>query len=176
MPPFGNASSQKAVSSPSKPAVPFPGMPSRKASALRLFCIFVTVGHAGSGREQCQCRLAPIHHKGSSARSYVAQIRSFLFRFGLVGYAAVAALSHAASITQVTPQGAVNQVRQVVVQMSDDAVRLGNAQAPAPVSVQCTPEQQGSGRWNNAREWVWQLEAPMPAGTRCQLIPEKTFK
>lgn len=106
----------------------------------------------------------------------MAQIRSFLFRFGLVGYAAVAALSHAASITQVTPQGTVNQVRQVVVQMSDDAVRLGNAQAPAPVSVQCTPEQQGSGRWNNAREWVWQLESPMPAGTRCQLIPEKTFK
>ena len=83
---------------------------------------------------------------------------------------------HASSISQVTPQGVVNEVRQVVVQTSVNAVRLGNAQAPAPVNVQCTPASQGTGRWNNAREWVWQMDAPLPAGTRCQVLVDKSFK
>lgn len=84
--------------------------------------------------------------------------------------------AQAASITQVTPQGAVTDVRQVVVQTSADAVRMGNAQAPAPVSVQCMPAQKGTGRWNHAREWVWQLDSAASAGTRCTITPEKSFK
>ena len=82
--------------------------------------------------------------------------------------------AHALSISQVTPSGSVNEVQQIVVQTSADAVRLGNAQAPAPVRVQCVPAQaaQGMGRWNHAREWVWQFNQPVPAGTRCQIEPE----
>ncbi len=98
------------------------------------------------------------------------------------GWVAVAAsgvgAAHALSISQVTPQGSVAQVQQVVVRTTADAVRLGNAQAPAPVRVQCQPAQagQGSGRWNDAREWVWQFNQPVAAGTRCQVQPEKSFK
>ena len=86
--------------------------------------------------------------------------------------------AHALSISQVTPSGSVNEVQQIVVQTSADAVRLGNAQAPAPVRVQCTPAQaaQGTGRWNHAREWVWQFQQTVPAGTRCQIQTEKSFK
>lgn len=94
--------------------------------------------------------------------------------WGVAGACAV----HAASISQVTPQGAVAEVQQVVVQTTADAVRLGNAQASAPVQVQCTPEAAGKGtaRWNNAREWVWQFDQAVPAGTRCNVRPEKSFK
>lgn len=85
--------------------------------------------------------------------------------------------AQAVQISQVTPQGSVNDVQQVVVQMSADAVRLGNAQAPAPVRVQCAPGTvAGTGRWTNAREWVWQLDQPLPAGTRCSVQLEKSFK
>jgi alpha-2-macroglobulin len=92
--------------------------------------------------------------------------------------AGMACSAHAVSITQVTPQGASPEVQQVVVQTSADAVRLGNAQAPAPVRVQCSPEAAGKGsaRWNHAREWVWQFDQTVPAGTRCNVVPEKTFK
>lgn len=93
---------------------------------------------------------------------------------GMVGACAV----HAASISQVTPQGASPDVQQVVVQTSADAVRLGNPQATAPVQIQCTPEAaaQGSGRWNDAREWVWQFAQPLPAGSRCTVARNSGFK
>ena len=62
--------------------------------------------------------------------------------------------AHAVAINQVTPKGSVNEVQHVVVQTDTDAVRFGNAQAPAPVRVQCSPAQagKGTGRWNNARD------------------------
>lgn len=93
---------------------------------------------------------------------------------GMVGACAV----HAASISQVTPQEASPDVQQVVVQTSADAVRLGNPQATAPVQIQCTPEAaaQGSGRWNDAREWVWQFAQPLPAGSRCTVARNSGFK
>lgn len=100
----------------------------------------------------------------------------------LWGLMAVGALlsgaAHAVSITQVTPKGSVSDVRQVVVQTAADAVRFGNAQAPDPVRVQCLPEQagKGTGRWNDAREWVWQFEQSPPAGTRCNVQIDKAFK
>ncbi|MGN1055598.1 MAG: alpha-2-macroglobulin family protein [Comamonas sp.] len=84
--------------------------------------------------------------------------------------------AQAAQISQVTPQGTVKEVRQVVVQTTGDVVQLGHAQAAAPVRVQCTHAQQGKGRWNHAREWIWQLDAPVPAGTRCQITPDPAFK
>ena len=85
---------------------------------------------------------------------------------------------HALSITQVTPSGTVGEVEQVVVQTSEDAVRLGNAQAAAPVQLRCDPEPAGAGqgRWNNAREWVWQFTQTVPAGTRCSIQPSSSFK
>lgn len=96
----------------------------------------------------------------------------------LAAGASVGGSAYAVSIAQVTPQGSVSEVQQVVVQTDADAVRLGNAQATAPVRVQCAPEPigQGTGRWNGAREWVWQFEQHLPAGTRCNLHIEKSFK
>ncbi|HEY4663618.1 MAG TPA: alpha-2-macroglobulin, partial [Comamonas sp.] len=97
--------------------------------------------------------------------------------WGLIAVgASLSGAAHAISITQITPKGSVNEVQQVVVQTSVDAVRLGNSQAPAPVRVQCSPTQTGQGRWNNAREWVWQFNQTVTAGTRCTIEPDKAFK
>lgn len=82
------------------------------------------------------------------------------------------------SIQTVTPQGVVQEARQVVVRTDTDAVRLGNAQAADIATVQCTDAAgaQGTGRWNDAREWVWQFERPVPAGVQCTITPKKSFK
>ncbi|WP_284336997.1 alpha-2-macroglobulin family protein [Comamonas sp. NoAH] len=97
--------------------------------------------------------------------------------WGLIAVgASLSGAAHAISITQITPKGSVNEVQQVVVQTSVDAVRLGNSQVPAPVRVQCSPTQTGQGRWNNAREWVWQFNQTVTAGTRCTIEPDKAFK
>ncbi len=77
--------------------------------------------------------------------------------------------AQALQITQITPQGEVAQVRQVVVRFDADATAFGDARAPAPVAVQCSDggAARGQGRWNGAREWVWQFEADLPPGARC---------
>lgn len=86
--------------------------------------------------------------------------------------------SWALDIQSVTPQGQVSEIRQLVVRLDADAVALGSAEGPAPVEVACTPDKLpgGSGRWNNAREWVWQWNSPLPPGTRCSVSPKKSFK
>lgn len=98
-------------------------------------------------------------------------------------WAAAAALlgagqTWALDIQNVTPQGQVAEIRQLVVRLDADAVALGSAEGPAPVDFSCAPEQLpgGSGRWNNAREWVWQWNSPLPPGTRCTVTPKKAFK
>lgn len=84
----------------------------------------------------------------------------------------------ALQVQKLTPQGTVDGVRQVVLQTDQDAVRFGDPQAPAPAQVTCTTARnaEGTGRWNSAREWVWQFARPVPGGERCQVQLNKSFK
>ena len=60
----------------------------------------------------------------------------------------------AATISAVSPQGEVAQVRQVVVSFSEAVVPLGDLRQPAPVTLGCQGATAGgTGRWNNDREW-----------------------
>lgn len=88
---------------------------------------------------------------------------------------------HALQVEQLVPQGVVDEVRQVVLRTDADAVRFGHVSAAdetAPALVQCSDPTLSTGtpRWNNAREWVWQFEQPVPAGTSCIVVLEKSFK
>ena len=97
----------------------------------------------------------------------------------LAALAAWSTGAQALTITRVTPQGEVAQVRQVVVRLDQDAVRTGDARAAAPVAVRCdTPADSasGSGRWTSAREWVFDFKADLPPGVRCQVTPISGFK
>ncbi|MBV2163345.1 MAG: alpha-2-macroglobulin, partial [Comamonas sp.] len=84
----------------------------------------------------------------------------------------------ALQVQKLSPQGVVNEVRQVVLRTDQDAVRFGDPQAAAPARVSCSVPQsaRGTGRWNSAREWVWQFERTVPAGVRCQVQLEKSFQ
>ena len=89
--------------------------------------------------------------------------------FSAASLALTGLAAQALQITGVTPQGEVAQVRQVVVRFDADAVRFGDARAPAPATVSCSDNQagRGTGRWNSAREWVWQFQDDLPPGLRC---------
>ena len=71
--------------------------------------------------------------------------------------ALLAASAQALTITALTPQGEVAQVRQVVAKFSENAVAFGDPKAPAPLAVRCddATASRGQGRWTGAREWVY---------------------
>ena len=81
----------------------------------------------------------------------------------------LAAPVHALQISGLTPQGEVARVRQVVVKFDQAAVRLGDAQAPAPVAISCDDPQaaKGSGRWATERSWTFDFAQDLPPGVRC---------
>lgn len=86
--------------------------------------------------------------------------------------------AQALQITSVSPQGEVAQVRQVVAKFDGAAVRFGDAQAPAPLTVQCSDAQAsaGSGRWTSEREWVFDFANDLPPGMRCTVQAKMGFK
>ena len=92
-------------------------------------------------------------------------------------FAAMAALllaapwgAHAASITSVSPQGEVAQVRQITVKFSGPVVAFGEPRLADPFSVQCAgAAPAGAGRWANDRIWLYDFREALPPGTRCSL-------
>jgi alpha-2-macroglobulin len=81
--------------------------------------------------------------------------------------ACLAPAAMALEITQFSPQGEIARIAQVAVQFDQPAVPLGDPQATAPLKLQCQPGAKGSGRWLSERQWVFDFEKPLPAGTRC---------
>ena len=49
---------------------------------------------------------------------------------------------------------------------SEDMIPFGAQNLPPPFELDC-PER-GSGRWLNAREWIYQFERDLPPGTECR--------
>jgi len=90
--------------------------------------------------------------------------------------AAQAQTAHTLGVTQFSPQGEVARVRQVVVQFDAAAVPLGDARAPAPVSIACSKALNGRGRWSSEREWVFEFDQDLPSGMRCTVVPKEGFK
>ncbi len=94
-------------------------------------------------------------------------------RAGAVGGLALAAWAAsptvwALSVTGFSPQGEVARVAQVSVRFDAPAVPLGDAQAGAPFTLRCAPQAaEGTGRWLNERQWVFDFKQALPPGTRC---------
>jgi uncharacterized protein YfaS (alpha-2-macroglobulin family) len=100
----------------------------------------------------------------------------FFRRFaGAIALLLGAANCHALTVTSLSPQGEVAQVRQLVARFDEPAVVFGDARAAAPLSLRCSDAQatRGSGRWNNDREWVFQFDEDLPPGLVCtvQRVP-----
>lgn len=86
--------------------------------------------------------------------------------------------AHAFSVNSFSPQGEVGEVRQIVAKFSQDVVNFGDPRAAAPFSVRCddATASRGQGRWNSAREWVYDFEDDLPPGLRCRVDAAPTFR
>lgn len=91
----------------------------------------------------------------------------------LIAVAAVmwGASALAAQLVQVSPKGQVATVEQVRLRFDADMVALGNDQAPAPATVQCTGEPVASGRWVDTRQWTYTFDKALGPGVRCTIKP-----
>ncbi|WP_245253691.1 Ig-like domain-containing alpha-2-macroglobulin family protein [Paraburkholderia sp. LEh10] len=85
--------------------------------------------------------------------------------------AAVAWRADAARITQVSPQGKVAQVRQVVVKFDEAMVPFGAPNLPAPARVKCGDAAASAGqpRWIDDKTWAWDFNADLPPGVACSV-------
>jgi hypothetical protein len=87
----------------------------------------------------------------------------------LVGFFFLSSAVHAqegARVTQFSPQGTVKKVRQARAAFSEAMVPFGDPGAAAdPFVVECAEE--GSGRWADPRNWVYDFGRDLPAGVRC---------
>lgn len=90
----------------------------------------------------------------------------------------LAASSHAFTLTSVTPQGEVSQVRQLVARFNENAVNFGDPKASAPLRLSCdnAAASRGQGRWNSAREWVYEFDSDLPPGVRCRADTAPGFR
>lgn len=71
------------------------------------------------------------------------------------------------------PQGEAWPVRQVQVRFSEDMVRLG-AGLMNPFRIGCAAK--GTGRWVDARNWVYDFDKDLPSGIACQFIPVQNLR
>ena len=103
-------------------------------------------------------------------------MRSFVGAAALVGLT-WASICSAATITAVSPQGEVAQVRQITVKFSDAMVPFGDLRLPDPMSVSCQGAvPAGSGHWANERVWLYDFAQAVPPGTRCVLKLKADWK
>lgn len=76
----------------------------------------------------------------------------------------------ATRVLQVSPQGEVATVRQVLVRFDVAAVPAGDPQAAPPAQLRCNGQPvAGRGRWLDASRWAFDLDEPLAAGQRCSL-------
>lgn len=72
------------------------------------------------------------------------------------------------------PVGTVKDVRQVAARFSEPMVAFGDPRLESPFDVQCGAK--GHGRWADARNWVYDFDADMPAGLKCQFTTRPQLK
>ena len=69
-----------------------------------------------------------------------------------------------------SPQGEAKGVRQAAARFSEPMVAFGDPRLVDPFTVRCEGDPQrskGRGRWADARNWVYDFDADLPAGIRC---------
>lgn len=64
-----------------------------------------------------------------------------------------------------SPQGQVKATDQATVVFSEEMVKLGDTDAPAPFNVECSIK--GKGRWTDTKTWQYRLNRDLKSGERC---------
>ena len=98
-------------------------------------------------------------------------MRRLLFAFisTFVSMFAIFGTLHAAGIESFSPTGETKSVRQVAVRFTHEMVPLGDPRLPQPFDIDCVEKgrENGSGRWIDGKNWVFDFEHDLPAGVRC---------
>ncbi len=82
-----------------------------------------------------------------------------------------------AHIADFSPQGQVAKVASIKLRFNTPVVAFGNAQAPAPVDVQCDdPELTGHGRWLDGSRWTYEFTKNPGPGVSCQVDISPSFR
>ncbi|MBN1662030.1 MAG: alpha-2-macroglobulin [Deltaproteobacteria bacterium] len=91
----------------------------------------------------------------------------FLFLLALPAFAGADA-----GVEFFSPQGAVKDIRQVSVRFSEPMAPFGDPRIIEPFTISCL--EKGSGRWADSRNWIYDFDRNLPAGTICtfSLKPE----
>ena len=63
------------------------------------------------------------------------------------------------------PKGTVKDVRQVAARFSEPMVAFGDPRLASPFDIKCGAK--GHGRWADARNWLYDFDADLPAGFTC---------
>lgn len=85
-----------------------------------------------------------------------------------------AAWCQSARVDAFNPTGETKDVRQVVARFSEPMVDFGDPRAEAPFDVDCPAK--GRGRWSDARVWLYDFEADLPAGLICKFTLKPNVK
>jgi len=89
-----------------------------------------------------------------------------LLRAGAAAALVLTALGvNAAGVDHFSPQGEVKGVRQVTARFSDPMVPFGDPRLVEPFDIDCAAT--GRSRWADARNWVFDFDADLPAGVAC---------
>lgn len=73
-----------------------------------------------------------------------------------------------ATIELFSPQNTVKNVRQVTARFSEQMVPFGDPRLTEPFAITCPAK--GSGRWADARNWVYDFDEDLPAGISCTFV------
>lgn len=72
------------------------------------------------------------------------------------------------------PKGEVKGVRQVAARFSEPMVAFGDPRLESPFEVRC--EAKGQGHWADTRNWVYDFDADLPAGLKCNFSTRAKLK
>ena len=89
-----------------------------------------------------------------------------VFALALLACSAAALAATAAKVEYFSPQFTVKDVRQVAVRFSEAMVAFGDPRLPEPFIIDCPVA--GRARWADSRNWVYDFETDLDAGSSCR--------
>lgn len=82
----------------------------------------------------------------------------------------------AVTVSRVSPQGDVANVRQITVVFAQAVAPLGDLRQEDPFSVNCQGSvPRGAGRWSTDKVWLYDFEDDVGPGVRCAIEPRKAW-
>lgn len=95
----------------------------------------------------------------------VRGVSTIFLVFSALAFAQPAAQSGAV-VQAFSPKGEVKAARQVTARFSEPMVAFGDPRLESPFDIRC--DAKGHGHWADGRNWVYDFDADLPAGLKCE--------